>query len=216
MLGTNVRRAVIVGCLSLASCADDASEGGACGVTPCGGDIVGDWQISDVCGMDAIVSAVDPGFEGCTGASIDGAGLQITGPTSLTAAGTYTSAMTLGGSMRMSIPADCLEDEASGMQLTCDQLNTALQQSLMGGADAPFQAVSCTGSSSCTCEIELVPQVNEETGTYVVAGSKVTMTNSDNEVEESDFCVEGSTLSVTGPPEMVNGKAVRMSLTLTK
>jgi hypothetical protein len=169
-----------------------------------------------VCGVEALVDASSSGFEDCPEADLDGTGIEFTGPATYSADGTYSVSMTMQGSMTMSMPAKCLKDADTGVQVTCEQLNAVFMQQLPAQADAPFTSVTCSGSGGCDCVIELVPRTTVETGTFVVSGNSVTTTSSQNEVTTDQFCVDAASLTLITAPQMVNGESVSANITLTK
>jgi hypothetical protein len=174
----------------LAGCGGDS--GGTCANTPgCGGDIVGTWKVTSSC-LSIDASALLEGLD-CAGATASATGFKITGTVAYSADMTYSTNTTLTGSIVTTIPPACLKVE--GFTLTCAQLQQALQPS---GADSDYSSVTCTGSSSCTCTMVLAPQTSTATGTYTTTAAGVlTESEGAGTPAQSDYCVKGTTLTVS-------------------
>jgi len=165
--------------------------GGSCGSAPCGGDIVGTWNVSNIC-VDT--SALMDSFmvEGCPQATVGAFVISATGPFMFNADQTYAINLTLNGTASFNFPGSCL------MGVTCDVLSTAVQAQIAADPDAPFQSATCAGSSGCTCTFVLLPETMGETGTYTVSGSSL-LTTSNGTTESVDYCVQGSTVVFREP-----------------
>src|SRR5688572_8596237 len=98
-VGASVAMTVLAGC--------GGSDGGSCGmVAACGGDVVGDWTIVDTCLTASGGGALFGDF--CPTATVDAAGLRMSGMGSYRADLTYSGMTTLSGSMAFVLPASCL------------------------------------------------------------------------------------------------------------
>jgi hypothetical protein len=180
-----------------AGCSSDDDNNGLggpnkCGqVSPCGGKVVGDWNISGAC--------VDP--DAITNQDIESIRSlcpTIEYETSYTASGSasftetsYTLAINRTVTATVHVPASCL----TPFGLTCSTLNGLLQQEV-GGSGSGDPTISCSGSGSCTCIIA-APQQVAESGTYTTSGTTLTTTPSGSGAPSStEYCVDGSTLHV--------------------
>ena len=176
---------VVLASLALASTAGCGDSSGACGVQPCGGDPVGNWQASGACANAAELNmAFLEGLMGfCTTASLGGYSIRPSGTFNLAADLTYSLNMTLNMTISVNIPGSCL------MGQSCSVLNAALQ----GQVSGDIQSVSCAGSGSCTCTFNALTTA-AETGTYTTAGTEMALTSSAGATSGGPYCVQGSTL----------------------
>lgn len=188
---TSVLAVVAMSGLALA-CSDDSDEGdtnealgsdATCGESACGGDLVGTWEVDELCGWPDFEQAF--GDAECEGSSVRLIDVALDGSVNYRAAGTYTASLRLTGSFELSYPRSCL---GGG---TCADLDAALQQSL---AESPIRAASCSGGQTCKCVAELRPDTIEEQGEYETKGNVVTMTSDDGTVSKVDYCASGKTL----------------------
>jgi len=176
---------VVFASLALAaSTAGCGGSSGACGVQPCGGDPVGNWNASGACADSAELNmAFLEGLMGfCTTASLSGYSIRPSGTFNLAADLTYSLNMTLNMTVGVNIPGSCL------MGQTCAALNTALQAQMTAG-----QSVSCAGSGSCNCTFNII-STDAETGTYTTAGTEMALTSAAGSTSGGPYCVQGSTL----------------------
>jgi hypothetical protein len=191
---------VLVVSASFLSCGDDDASCPA--FTACGGDVVGTWSIKNTC-----VSGGGTGLvEDCPGATTSVEGLKATGTITFNANMTTTENVAISGSMKMNLPASCL------MGATCAQLDAVLKASL-SEPDAPFSAVSCSGSSGCTCSVTFKGTAEMEMDTYRLSGNKII----DGDGEEQEYCVSGTTMNVRSTMSMGGMmEDLAMSMTLEK
>jgi hypothetical protein len=106
-----------------------------------------------------------------------------------------------GGVLDINIPGSCFAGT------TCAAVAAANQAQIAAGTfpNPNATAISCSGSSDCLCHETLaVPQ--NETGTYVVAGSIVTFTAADGTVSDLTVCVEGNHLHILGTSTGATGQ----------
>ncbi len=168
-----------------------------CSVAPCGGDVVGSWQFTSLCGLGALEQLP---VEGCSGTS-DATGLQPTGTVTFAADGNYSVMLSLGGPIRFSFPVSCL---TSGSATTCEELNQALAPLTQGDASL-YESFTCSGTDTCECVAHLRGVTLEDSGTYVVSGSSMTMTGMSGEVSHSTYCASGPTLAMQDASEDSSG-----------
>ena len=166
--------------------------GGTCAkVAPCGGDVIGNWTISDACFNTAALN-MDLGMS-CPGATFNITGLSVSGSASFNADLTYTTTGTTSISVQETIPVSCLT--SGGVTVTCEQLDQQLQQDIAANPSS-LQTGHCTGSSSCTCTITSGPQTTSGTGTYTTSGTTLTITESDGSISSNGYCVQGNELHI--------------------
>jgi hypothetical protein len=188
--------------LMLAACSGK-DEGGACSdASACGGDVTGTWKIASSC---LEMEPQMPGSMSCPGATGQMQDVKMNGGVTYGADKTYQSNITLTGKVIVTLPASCLMQQ--GTTVSCAQLQQSLQSS---AADQGYESVSCTGSSGCTCTMQLAPQTDTTSGTYSTNGGTLTMTSSGGSPDDSDYCVAGGklTLSPSDPGSPITGSIV--------
>jgi hypothetical protein len=171
---------------------NDKSPGGIggahkCGeVLPCGGDIVGNWNVSDACidPSQADTSQLDMVKQTCPTFTYT-TSFDVSGTAEFTAT-TYDVNLDAKAIVTMHFPKSCL----SGV--SCNAIEQLLA-SYFGGTDSSF---SCTGSTDCNCTLtQAAPQM--ESGTYTTSVTEVTMTpDGGGDASSSPYCVQGSTLHI--------------------
>jgi hypothetical protein len=168
---------------------DDSSDspggGGAkCTVTPaCGGEIVGDWQITGFC---PDTSKVPPQLaELCDSATLDYDAPVVSGSLSFKSDMTSTQSTMAKGTGYLVLPADCLKQDS----LTCAQAQQLINSS--SGA-SPVTCTASNGGCRCALAIDESPSTM---GTYTTSGSKAMLKAKDELT--SDYCVKGSELTLT-------------------
>jgi hypothetical protein len=181
---------MVLGCGSSGPSGFGVGGANMCGeVEPCGGDLTGAWMFTTTC----ITSVGIKDAEG--GASCAGEAASVTAA---------SSSGTLTFNSDMSYTATSLETQASYAfyfpsqctnGLSCSSIATNLQSS------SAVQSASCSGSSSCTCDVVQAPIGGSETGTYTVSGTTVTLTPTGGGTSfvtgttgGASYCVQGSTL----------------------
>lgn len=152
-----------------------------CPIAPCGGDVVGTWQISSVC----TDWRVDPATRGTcpTGSSIND--VQMSGTYTYGADGSFAWDTKTGGTTTVTLPAECVTDFAA-----CTDLEVGF--TVANG----YQSGSCAGkvTTACTCTAKLVDEPSKGTGTYKTSGNVLTaILGSDS--SSSSYCVKGTKLT---------------------
>jgi hypothetical protein len=174
------------------------SPAATCGkVSPCGGDVVGDWTIVASC-----QTGIQFDFAFCPQYTIDASGLATTGTFSLKEDQSYTVATTAGGSFEVDFPSSCV---AAGT--TCADLTPAVQTVLEQMLGPALQSVTCAGDAACACTVLPVPSDNNGSGTYVLSGTAFIATPADGTPLVSyDYCSQRNTLHLeTLDPTMSTG-----------
>lgn len=162
-------------------------DGGTCGVTPCGGDVVGTWQARSSC-VDRATLNMEflAGIMGsCPGASLGNVSLTPTGSIAFTADMVVTSTLSLSSTLDVNFPATCTNNAS------CADLTTVLQTLVGSGG---ITSVNCTGSSGCTCTLGQTTNTVDQTGTWAASGTTLTVTGATTGAEARPYCVQGSSL----------------------
>ena len=179
--------------MAIGGCGGDDGPGATClKVQPCGGDVVGDWELVANCQSDAAMAAFVSGFadeamsSDCPAQSLRGAELRAAGSFLLRADSSYTVSLQFNAILDINIPASCLTSSS------CAVVSANLQAEIAAGARPGVVSGSCSGSPDCLCrEVLLLPQ--SEMGTYAIAGSVITFTATTGDVSTTDYCVDGNT-----------------------
>jgi hypothetical protein len=166
---------------------EDTAADSCLKVQPCGGDLVGEWQLEAICVQRAALEAsfaagVSGGF--CPTQTLGNVMRAVSGSLVLNADFTYSMTGTLSGSTDFTVPASCLAGT------NCAAVSASLQAEIAAGSHPELASGACSGSSSCLChEILSVPLTGS--GTYSTAGAALT---ADAPLGASQYCVQGSTV----------------------
>jgi len=166
--------------------------GPACGVAPCGGDIVGTWNASDICMSRSILMAafVEGLMGSCPSASLGNVDPGPSGTFVFNSDLTYSINLTMSLSVGVNFPGACLPTGA-----TCADLSAAIQQEVAG--DPTVQSAACTGASTCVCTLVQTPVQATESGTYTVSGSSLfTTSTTQTAPDELFYCVKDGTVTL--------------------
>lgn len=165
--------------------AGDGGGGGVCDVpsTACGGDISGDWQLTDLCtkvpiGPLAGITNACPGATLTTDVSPTGTATFNGAP-----AMDYMVAFDIMATVSLELPASCLGSDA-GVPSTCDALE---------GGD-----ITCTGDmdTGCSCSGTFTMGFTDS-GTYTTtAGGDLTLDSMTDGPSSSQYCVDGDSLRI--------------------
>lgn len=159
----------------------------ACGIAPCGGDLLGTWNLTDFCVPPGSTPAVSPDImAGCPGFRYGPVRINLSGSFTFNADLTYAGQLTAAYEGSFIFPASCL----NGM--SCADVDAALKQVYAG--DPEVQSVACGGSPDCTCTIMGPPTPDQESGTYAVSANTLTTTPTGETPDVVQYCVQGSTL----------------------
>ena len=192
----------------LLGCGGDGTGSQCGGNSSCGGNVVGSWDISELCFQQA-ASMVSGS---CPGAQIDASGLRESGTIAFQGDLTYSSTAVISGSITEIIPTTCFS--SGGITPSCDQLNSLLQTFVQG--DMSFSSASCQNAQGgCACTFQLSPQTNTETGSYSTAGAVLTTLPNSGTASSASYCVQGSTMTVADM-NMAGMSGVTASIVLNK
>ncbi len=177
---------VVLVAVATAGCGSDGDKGVGVGgetkcgeVVPCGGDPTGTWVLTSSCLTPAGQTELNNSND-CAGGSINFTNIDVDGTFTFNADGTYTSTgLTQTASVRLVLPSSCIGG------LSCDEAEAGLQSS------PEFVSVSCSGSSTCTCNAALETAAQAETGQFTVTGNTLALSGSGG---GGSFCVEGTRL----------------------
>jgi hypothetical protein len=182
-----------VACGSSSGGSENISGGPACGNQPCGGDVVGTWNWSDVCiRTDVLKQDFLQGSMGACSQATVGANLSAAGAFTLNADHTYAVTLTMSGTTTTNVPMSCL---AAGD--SCAGLSARLQAAL--ASDSSIQSASCSGTTTCVCTEILTPSSQNESGTYSTSGSSLVTTPTGAAADTVQYCVKDTTITFHEP-----------------
>lgn len=164
--------------------------------TPCGGDVVGTWNVA-MCPL-AISGELDMmGFGlGCPSATVTSGSLQVTGTMTFNMDGTYADATTTTGEQVVELPETCLH--VSGTVTACDRVGGPVRDSL---GYVAFDCVDNTETGGCTCQatieqeggLALIGLDPFTEGSYMTMDTSLSLEGEDADTEYS-YCVSEDTL----------------------
>ena len=171
--------------------------------TPCGGDVVGTWNVTSSClTVSGDLSVWYVGLDRCESVPVTGS-LEVTGTWTANADGTYSDNTTTTGTETLELLGSCLRVDATCT--TCSRIGPAL-------ASLGYASVTCEEDPNsdpstecglgCTCAaivdqaggLGVAPMDPSASGTYAVAGSTLIVTAGE---QEYSHCVSGSTVTLT-------------------
>jgi non-reducing end alpha-L-arabinofuranosidase len=176
-------------------------------VTPCGGTVVGTWNVTSACLSVSGTIDVQAAFGlSCPTGKLSGS-LTVAGTWTAKANGTFVDDTTTTGTEEIALPSDC--KILSQAPVTCQKIGTVMQ--------GYFDTVACTDASDggCTCSgkikqtgsmgyVTLDPQTS---GNYTTASNTITITQDESKYS---YCVAANqlTVSLQGTSPAVTGTIV--------
>jgi hypothetical protein len=158
-----------------------APESEGCPLSPCGGEVVGTWQITSVC-TDWLI---DPATTGSCPSASSVNNVQKSGSYTYGADGAFSWDTITGGTTTVTLPAACLSGVTS-----CAALEAEFTPA------NGYESGSCSGkvSTSCTCTATLTDEPSEGSGTYELADRVLTAILG-SDTSSSAYCVKGGKLT---------------------
>ena len=178
-----------------AGCGGDSGSsntigGPSCGVGPCGGDVVGTWNVTDICLSRSILMSTFAGelMGSCPGASVGNSDAGPSGLFVFNTDSTYSLDFTMTLSLGMNFPLSCFPAGT-----TCADLDAAFKQQAAG--DPSITSTACAGSGTCACTIVEAPRQITESGTYSVSGSSLLTTPTGGAADTQGYCVKDKNMT---------------------
>ena len=178
-----------------------ASSGGSCApIVACGGNLVGTWQVANLC-SGALMSTPNAG---CPGASTEINLVSTSGTFTFNADNTTQNNALITFNESAHYPSSCYT------AAQCTELQSLLASAAnVTSANCGYDAVT---GCDCTLMVESVP--TSTIGTYQTAGSTLTLQSSTQDAPETDtYCVQGSTLHIQNV-DAQSGAISTLTLTL--
>ncbi|MBN2716247.1 MAG: hypothetical protein JXX14_10360 [Deltaproteobacteria bacterium] len=175
-------------------------------VSPCGGDVVGTWNVTSSClAVNGVLDMTYIGLGDWCDATITGS-LDVTGTWTANEDGTFTDNTATMGAETIEMSADCLN--ISGTTTTCDRMNGPI------GA-AGFAEVECvdnptTGGCTCATTVDqagmgVAPGYPVVSGPYENRDSRITIASGE---QAYTYCVKGSTMRLSPQSNEVSGPII--------
>jgi len=168
------------------------SVGGTCSnVAPCGGNVVGTWNVTSSClrltgAMDVSLAGL-----GCKTVPLSSGSLQVTGKWTGNADGTYADNTTTTGSIAFPLDASCLT--ISSVPTTCER--AAVIFAALGWSATCSSAngqCNCTATANQSGGLGLVSTDAAKSGMYSTSGNVLTT----DDTLKNSYCVSGNTLTM--------------------
>lgn len=177
--------AALVGCGGDDDGSLDCSEFAACG-----GDPVGQWTIVDAC----LDGDLQPDIDGCPEATGTIEDVVVSGSVELRDDGSYANNTSSMGTVVLTVPMSCLDGA------TCEQLSQAA-------------GVPCSeNGDACDCQQDF-DDSSQESGSWESSGSTITLTDSDGNVNDVSYCVEGDVLKAQQEPDAADDPRITLVMT---
>jgi hypothetical protein len=163
-------------------------------VTACGGDPVGNWEITSSCikakGTMDLSSTCSAGVN---------ASASITGTSSFNADLSYSFSWLFSGSEAIGYPSACLT--LGAQSLTCDDLS----HNFMAATAGPTLTGTCVAASGggCRCNVTFNQFPMVEGGTYLTSGGMLTLNSDTGNSDPNGYCVQGNRMDLTVPAMMM-------------
>jgi hypothetical protein len=180
------------------------TEGPCTSVSPCGGDVVGTWNVVSSClplsgEMDVTLLSL-----GCSSLPVTGA-LQVTGTWTAKPNGTYVDNTTTTGGATFPLSSSCLT--VSSVSVECSRMAsvfTAVGWSAATCASDAGGKCNCSVKANQTGGLGVVSPWASNEGTYRTSGNGLTI---DDSVDYT-YCVSGNTLALTPKPTILPATGV--------
>jgi hypothetical protein len=162
---------------------DDAVE--SCDeFSPCGGNIVGSWDIVESCIDEAGVAPV----EDCPNSTYRYSQYDVDGGYVFDTNGGVTATFDIRFAYVWNLPRSCVGD------LTCMEIEQTLNMATTPDASVVFHASCPEAPSECRCDVSgSITGTNSLT--YTTSGSTLTLVTSDSESTQQ-YCVDGDDLTM--------------------
>jgi hypothetical protein len=153
--------------------------------TPCGGDVVGSWEITETCIDPSVTVAIGD----CSDTAVDYRSYEVDGEYVFDASGNVTVTFDSRFSYVWDIPRSCFSD------YTCTEMETLLNSATSTGTSTiEFSATCPEAPTVCRCEIT-GSIAGTNVATYTTSGSTLTIVSADSESTQQ-YCVDGDDLTM--------------------
>ena len=138
----------------------------------------------------------------------------IAGTATFKADKTEDMAEMISGTMKITFPSSCLVP--SGSAVDCNEVTAGLTTAASKPGAAHSAATCQAGGGGCICDVTLKPISMTKTLTYTTSAAVLTETESDGTVNQSTYCVSGTTLTQHTDGKMIGNDGLTSTITLTK
>jgi hypothetical protein len=182
--GTRTDTLAVLACaFYVTACGGDSSGGNACGISGCGGDIKGTWDVTGICITTSKLTDPSTGIAACDAVARAAVNTAKVAPMNMTITFTGTD-YTLSGTAQLQFDfvytKECLNAQggSGASQATCNALQ-------MGFGNSGLTGTCMLSSESCVCDATEDMPLSEH-NTYSVDGTNIVEGS-----EHSPFCVKG-------------------------
>jgi hypothetical protein len=203
--GKWIRQGTWTGACALLACAfyvtacggDSSSASNRCGISGCGGDIKGTWDVTAICVSASGLMIQSSGVAACDAVGRAAADNAKVNPMPMTITFTDTE-YTLSGTAQFEFQfvytKACLTAQggSGATQATCNALQMGLGNNGLNGT-------CMLSGETCVCNVTETMAVNEQQ-TYHVDGTNLVTSN-----ESSPFCVKGDTAQFSSANSQIGG-----------
>jgi hypothetical protein len=179
------------------ACGGDSSSANACGISGCGGDIKGTWDVTAVCVSTSGISIQSSGVAACDAVGQEAAKNAKVNPMPMMITFTdtdYTLSGTAQFEFKFVYTKACLTAQGGGgaTQSICNALQMGLTNNGLTGT-------CMLSGETCVCDVTQNMAVNQQE-TYHVDGTKLVTAK-----ESSPFCVMGDTAQFSSSNSQIGG-----------
>jgi hypothetical protein len=168
------------------------TSNGACGSgSPCGGSLVGTWNLTGSCIPQGSSATLLPDCPDASGVLIPE---TVTGQFVFNGDATYSAHLQVPGIETFSVPMSCGQG-LPGPPLVCDNFSQYTMSQWQKLDASPLDVTCNYGVTTCACSAGITAGFSEQ-GTYATSGNSYTLTpaGSSSPTGGGDYCVQGSGL----------------------
>ena len=180
---------------------------------PCGGDIVGIWEVTDTCFDTDPALALSPMSEPECQDVLTAVDMAESGAFEFRDDGTVAKKTVLSGSMSMRYTDACIKalGGVAADPTTCQAMENSLEENAQTDPTSPIAGGTCTLSGqACVCDATMRPETKDEETTYEASGTTLSFPL---QGKSAGYCVSGDQLTIVAEP---NSDGVRTVTTLRR
>lgn len=163
-------------------------------VTPCGGSVVGTWNVTSGClGVSGSIDVQAAFGLSCPTGKLSGS-LTVSGTWTAKANGTFVDGTTTTGTEEIALPSDC--KVLSQAPVTCQKIGTVMQGyfDTVACTDASDGGCTCSGTIKQTGSMGFITTDPQASGNYTTASNTITITQDESKYS---YCVNSNQLSMS-------------------
>jgi hypothetical protein len=172
--------------------------------SPCGGDVVGTWNVQSSClALSGQLDMTAYGLE-CTTATVQGGSLTVTGTFTANSDGTFADATTTKGNIQFALPSECLH--LSGTTTDCgrlaDVISVQMNYTVACNTDSSTGGCSCSGTQTAgqTGGLGVLSSNPLTADDLATSGSTFTISQGGRYATPYAYCASTNQLTITPQP----------------